>query len=178
MRVSAPKIIWIFLFMFIFYVLIQVLQKERFVKIQETNKKNMFFRTMLSVECSFIFVMTLFGRTRNNYGVIIRPFESYAMAFKIMNIEIILQIIMNIVMYVPFGFLLPCCFKNNRKAKNVLFITFACSMGIELIQGVVGIGLFEIDDILNNTLGAALGFFLYKVIVKVRKWKSQEIRRV
>ena len=131
------------------------------------KKKSVFFRSMLSIACSFIFVMTLFGRVKGNHGITVKPFESYLHAFSSNNAEQQLQIIMNIVMYIPFGILLPYCFRNLEKCRRVIFIALICSISIEMIQRLFCIGLFEVDDIINNVLGATIGVFIYKLTIKI-----------
>lgn len=158
-KMGSSKFIWIFLFSLGFCVLIRLIQME---------KKNIFFRIMFSIACSFIFVMTLFGRTKGNHGVISKPFESYLRAFSGNNAEQQLQIIMNIVMYIPFGAFLPRCFRNLEKCRYVISIAVICSSSIEIIQRLFNIGLLEVDDIINNVLGATIGVLLYKLTIKIQ----------
>ena len=80
------------------------------------------------------------------------------------NIESLLQIIMNIVMFVPVGLFLPCCFQKFEKNRFVLLGALILSGTIELIQGITKIGMFEFDDILGNVLGAEIGFGIYWIL--------------
>lgn len=41
----------------------------------------------------------------------------------------------------------------------MILYSFLLSFAIELIQEITLIGLFEIDDVIHNTLGASVGFF-------------------
>lgn len=169
-RIYCPKLLWVLTFTIIFMVLYTIIQKKT-----DANKGNMnksiLYKGLFSLECSFILVMTLFGRVRGDYGNIAKPFESYLNAFMKDDIEQKLQILMNIVMYVPLGVLLPCCFKKIRKVIYVLAVSMICSASIEIIQGIFKIGLFEADDIINNTLGATVGVILYKILVRAKeKW--------
>ena len=91
-------------------------------------------------------------------------FGSYIEAFGNKNIEILLQIIMNIVMFVPVGLFLPCCFQKFEKNRFVLLGALILSGTIELIQGITKIGMFEFDDILGNVLGAEIGFGIYWIL--------------
>lgn len=74
--------------------------------------------------------------------------------------------VLNIIMFMPLGFLLPLIWKNFRNPKKVLLTGFALSLAIELSQ------LFnrrntDVDDLLMNTLGALVGFFLWKALEKL-----------
>lgn len=160
-KVSSPKIILILLLACVFLLVFQIIQKRNY---NNFKKK---FKVLLSINCSFILVMTLFGRTKDDYGFIVKPFESYFAAFGENNVELQLQIIMNVVMYIPFTFFLLCCFEKIKKG-HALLISFICSASIELIQRYFQIGLFEVDDVINNVLGAVIGILLYVIRVKHR----------
>lgn len=70
-------------------------------------------------------------------------------------------LIMNIVMFLPGGMVLEELFHLSGCDKFIApLIMLAClSLSIEILQFVFGLGLAEMDDIINNTLGAAAGFF-------------------
>ena len=68
----------------------------------------------------------------------------------------------NIVLFVPFGFLFPLVFKHLFRWAT---IPFGCmiSMGIEFLQLVTGRGYCQLDDIVTNTAGTAIGFFAFLI---------------
>lgn len=112
--------------------------------------------------------MTLYGRQpgmENEYRF--QLFASYIEVFKEKNVEVLLQIIMNIFMFIPIGFLLPYCFKKFEKSKRVFFTTILFSGIIECTQGIFRMGMFEADDILGNVFGAELGFFFFCFMRKI-----------
>lgn len=74
---------------------------------------------------------------------------------------------MNIVMFVPVGILLPCCFQWFEKNKRVFLFIVIFSGIIECTQGIFRMGMFEADDILGNVLGAELGFSLFYLVRKI-----------
>lgn len=122
---------------------------------------------LLALSVALVIVMTLYGREpRIEYIFRFQLFGSYMEAFRERNVELLLQIIMNIFMFVPIGLLLPCCFKRFEKNKRVLFLAILFSGIIECIQGIFKIGMFEVDDILGNAFGAELGFLLYYFLHK------------
>jgi glycopeptide antibiotics resistance protein len=72
----------------------------------------------------------------------------------------------NIVWFVPWGFLIPMIYKNN---KFFVFLSgFAFSLAIEILQFALKKGLFEIDDLILNTMGAIIGYFLYLFAMKFK----------
>ena len=73
------------------------------------------------------------------------------------------QIMANIILFIPIGFLLG---KNGWKG---LLIAAGLSMAIELIQLITHRGLFEFDDIIHNTLGAVIGFGIWSLAGKAKR---------
>lgn len=70
----------------------------------------------------------------------------------------------NILLFMPYGF----CFAWYCSKKKILWqsfeLGFLTSLCIEVMQFVTGRGLFQIDDILTNTLGCVIGVILFKII--------------
>jgi glycopeptide antibiotics resistance protein len=63
----------------------------------------------------------------------------------------------NIVPLVPIGFLLPFVYRNMTwKASLVLAI--AVGVAIEGSQVVLGVGIFDVDDVILNALGVMIGY--------------------
>ncbi|MCH4073115.1 VanZ family protein [Pseudoramibacter sp.] len=77
------------------------------------------------------------------------------------------QIFLNIAMLMPVGFLFPLS-RGKRCFWQTLLFGFACSLSIEVMQYVFHCGLFEFDDIFNNTLGTFIGYMLYRIIIPKR----------
>ena len=67
----------------------------------------------------------------------------------------------NIGWFIPFGFLLPALLKRESFLK-VVAIGFAFSFAIEASQFVFRVGVAELDDLILNTVGVAIGYFLYR----------------
>ena len=68
---------------------------------------------------------------------------------------------LNILLFVPFGYLLPMLWKRADRWWKVLLCGFAASLVIELLQLVTRYGMFDLDDLMHNTLGALLGWGCY-----------------
>ncbi|MDY4096882.1 MAG: VanZ family protein [Lachnospiraceae bacterium] len=79
----------------------------------------------------------------------------------------------NILAFIPFGYLLPLCFGQCRSWWRVLLWSLILVLGIEFFQLFSAFGAFDVDDILLNTLGAMVGYFVYKIFIG-KKWKKQE----
>ena len=75
-------------------------------------------------------------------------------------------VILNILLFVPFGYLMPLlCTRANRSWKVMLY-GLLFSLIIELLQFFTRLGFADVDDLINNTLGAGLGWLLYKTIFR------------
>lgn len=66
-------------------------------------------------------------------------------------------VIENILLFIPYGFLIGWSFDWTKNVVGCVFLGFATSLLIEYMQLVTGRGYFQIDDILTNTLGAFIG---------------------
>ena len=134
-QLNIPNIKWVILFSFAFWVLFMTMDKKNRVKHDRNFVKNIICVGLLSLSCSFVFVMTLFRRSVGlDFDFRAMPFESYYIAFTEEDMEIMLQIIINIVMFIPIGFLMPCCFRLYEKCRYVLITTVIVSILIELFQ--------------------------------------------
>lgn len=169
-QISYPRLLWVFLFACIIYTLLHIFSNKR-------SKTDIVFRAMLSMACSFVFVMTMFKRELGEYATTLKPFWSYHTAYVLNNTELWLQIIMNIAMYIPIGCSLPGYFQGMRQWWKTTSVVLACSVVIEVIQYLFSIGYPDVDDVLNNIIGTLIGFGLYKIIeiiiLKAKKGEPQ-----
>ena len=83
--------------------------------------------------------------------------------------NMLLLIVENIMLFVPLGFLL---LQLGVGCKETVIFGVIFSTLIEVTQLFFHLGLFEIDDIINNTVGTLLGAILYKQL------KMSEERKV
>ena len=72
------------------------------------------------------------------------------------------QVVLNVIMMIPFGILLPLTNKNNTKISKVIFYTFLVSLSIELLQPFNG-RLSDITDIITNVTGGIIGYVIYLI---------------
>ena len=77
----------------------------------------------------------------------------------------VLQMIENVIMYMPFGFLFPFLLKEKLSGWKLFAITLLAGLTIsfstESIQYLYRIGLFEFDDLFHNGLGIVIGFLIH-----------------
>ncbi|MBS7007877.1 VanZ family protein [Anaerostipes sp.] len=73
----------------------------------------------------------------------------------------------NIFAFCPFGFLLPVMTEKKRGFIKVVAGTFAFSFIIESCQFIFKVGVFDVDDLLLNTVGGLIGYIIYKISVTI-----------
>lgn len=71
------------------------------------------------------------------------------------------NVIGNIVIFIPLGIYLPLFKKDKRVLVSLLFIFIVCLV-VEILQGLLGMGVSDIDDIILNSLGGWIGILGYK----------------
>lgn len=76
-------------------------------------------------------------------------------------LEPLIGIVQNLILFIPFGFLL-CGATDQPRTSRILLLGFLLSLSIELCQLFFRLGWFEVDDILHNVLGTYLGIRLYR----------------
>lgn len=81
--------------------------------------------------------------------------------------RILENILGNIIIFVPFGLILPAI--RNKPIKNIIYLAIFFSAAIEISQFIFGMGSTDIDDLIFNVLGAVIGCFLYTIIKKITK---------
>ena len=84
------------------------------------------------------------------------------------------NIILNFCMFIPFGIWLPLGIKGFRKFWKTYLAGFAFTMFIECIQLLFRRGIFELDDILGNTVGAMIGYGLFSIAALINKILKKE----
>ena len=94
-------------------------------------------------------------------GVWLVPFYSYYLAFSGINEELLRSCFMNVVLFYPAGLLAGAIWLPERKVwKRILFLAVVgcgVSVSVEVLQYFRQLGLMEVDDVIHNTLGMAIG---------------------
>ena len=77
----------------------------------------------------------------------------------------IFNLIGNIALFVPIGFLVPFVCKSMTW-RRTLILAILAPLAIEGIQVAARVGIFDIDDVILNGLGVILGYGVYRMFVK------------
>ena len=120
--------------------------------------------------CYLIVVLGATMLSRSGFwqnGSIQPLFYSYREAWKNFSATEWRNIILNIMMFVPFGFLLPLVSKKFHAFWKTYLAGFVFTVLIEVLQLILRRGIFELDDLMNNTVGAMIGYGCYCIVLYV-----------
>lgn len=121
----------------------------------------------------FLFFSEEMGRTysEREYHYNLIPFHEikrFIRYYEVLGMDaVLLNLLGNVAAFMPFGFFLPVFSERCRNILNTILYSFELSVLVELIQLITKVGSFDVDDIILNTLGGALGYVVYKI---VRSW--------
>ncbi|MBN8210652.1 VanZ family protein [Bacillus sp. NTK071] len=119
-----------------------------------------------------LFYATLFIYNYYPYGksVNLVLFDSIKLMWESGSYWLILKnIIGNILLFMPLGFLIPLVSNKWKSGLIIAIIGFATSTLIELLQYFVAQRIFDIDDILLNALGAVVGYVAFRLVLSLYK---------
>lgn len=74
----------------------------------------------------------------------------------------------NLLLFLPWGLLLPCISEKMRSAKRFFAVTSAVIVSIELVQLFTLLGACDIEDYLLNIIGALIGFAASRKLIAKR----------
>jgi len=111
----------------------------------------MFLTYLLMVLCFTI----IFRDEMDVAQISMKPIWEYAS----LNYKLIAESILNVLLFVPLGFLAGAAIK--RKLLRTIGLCCCISVTIELLQLVTKRGVCNIDDVIHNTLGGIIGYGLF-----------------
>lgn len=88
------------------------------------------------------------------------------------------QVVLNVIMTVPFGFLFPLTQNRTAKFVRTVFFCFLMSLGIEILQPLInGTRSSDVTDLITNVIGGMLGYGFYVVCKPVIFWILDHLKR-
>ena len=146
-------IIEILMSMFLLIPVFSVLHKTRFHNIMKTILYFV-FATYLAAVYLFVGMPTL-QFMRFELSLTLTPFLPMIADFK--------NTILNIILFIPLGIMLPFLWNKYDTLRETLFFGFLMSLAIELLQ-ILTYRATDINDLIANTIGAVLGYFVFRII--------------
>lgn len=100
-------------------------------------------------------------------------FRAWREAWNTFSLQNWLNVLLNIGLFVPLGGLLPLLAEPFRKWYAALGAGFGATLAIECAQYLLGRGMFDVDDLFTNALGAMLGWCVVMAALtrRERKWR-------
>lgn len=121
---------------------------------------------MRSYDDESVIVTDLFSPYQKIAGVFVRGYHKGGwreVLRRIINNNAPLEsVILNVLLFIPFGYILPCASNFTNDFRKVVGIGSALSLFIETTQLITHLGWFDVSDIIHNGLGAMIGYWLYK----------------
>lgn len=81
----------------------------------------------------------------------------------------VVNIFGNIFAFAPFGFFLPLLNSRYRKFHIIALLSIIFSLIVETSQLLLKVGVFDVDDILLNSIGGILGYIGFRIMYSVYK---------
>lgn len=140
-----------------------------FYKKWKTKGKDiLFINTLMYIYLSFVLLFTLMPIITSlpfifNHYVLLMNLIPFIDVFYGKG-DFIRQIILNIIMTIPFGFLLPLTKNRETNLIKTVLYTFLLSLSIEILQPLIdGFRSSDITDLITNVIGGIIGYFLYLI---------------
>lgn len=138
-------------------------------KWKQKEKSLLFIKTVMYVYLSFVLFFTLMPIItslpfvfNHPYEVHLIPFDDYVNG----RGDFMRQVILNVVMTIPFGLLFPLTQKRSKRTLALVALaTFLLSLTIEVLQPFINdVRSFDVTDLITNTIGGIIGYCCFIVI--------------
>ncbi len=115
-----------------------------------------------------------YGRiVSDEYHYNLKPFHEISRFFVYRDVigvnGFVINLFGNILVFAPWGFMVPVLRIHPHKFLYTVCSTFVLSLCIETIQIISRVGSFDVDDLILNTIGGILGCIAYFIVNAVRR---------
>ena len=121
-----------------------------------------------------VLYLTIFMRIGTvDTSIVTTPFDDLKNAIQYRDPAMVQHMVLNVLMFVPFGYLIPAMNPENLKRCSFAFLGgIVCSTVIEGAQMIFSLGQSDIDDIIANSIGAVIGYLLVRCVWQFQKnWR-------
>lgn len=172
---SSRKLIIITMLVVLILITMLILNREKWT----TQEK--YFKTAIWFYLYLIFLYTFLARTgKSQIDYNLMPFWSYQHIFSTHDLSIALVVLINCLMFIPVGILVPWAYENIlhadeiKKRNTVILFGLIVSFSVECLQLFTKTGLFEWDDIFHNMIGLIVGYGVYLFLKGKRFWEVHQ----
>lgn len=108
-----------------------------------------------------LYCFTVFCRASiDEYRYRLIPFWRFRVNSTDLQHSLLVENMLNVLMFVPLGLLIGCAFKGIGW-KRMLLVSLSISVSIEILQYILRKGFAETDDVIHNVVGCAVGYGIY-----------------
>lgn len=93
----------------------------------------------------------------------------YALKNGQITITAALNLVGNVLVFIPFGFLIPLMSNRHWTGLKTAIAAVVVVSGIEVYQLISKTGVFDVDDFILNWFGVFLGWLLYKIAARLKQ---------
>ena len=154
-----------------------ILLIEKFIQKKETHAvvKHIFVAVFIA------YALTLLDTTVNQPPhrermVDFTPFDNLLNLFNTYNPRESELLLLNIVMFAPFGILFPLAFKKHFGLTILISVLFG--FNIECMQYVFIRGVFEFDVVVYRTIGVIIGYIVFYIVANTLKKLSPRLQNI
>ncbi len=164
--VFAALIISIVLFAISLYKIRKGQSRKDFIR---HNRYSLMLVYVLLVYLFLVISITLLSRpTGSRGGIDLIPFSTFSS--NLLNNRYPFE---NILLFIPYGFIVPNLWAPLRKAYFCIGTGLGFSLCIELIQLITKRGFFQLDDILTNAAGTVIGYAVFYILINAIQFKRK-----
>ena len=136
-------------------------------------KKKIIFALYIFFLLYFLIFSEIYGRSgvMQDYHYNITPFQEIERFCKYreqLGLMSYINLFGNVLIFVPFGFMEPLTSKK-RSFWATLIDGCLVSLSVEIFQFITKVGRFDVDDLMLNTTGVALGYVCFLVWNAIRR---------
>lgn len=136
-------------------------------------KKKIIFALYIFFLLYFLIFSEIYGRSgvMQDYHYNITPFQEIERFWKYreqLGLMSYINLFGNVLIFVPFGFMEPLASKK-RSFWTTLVDGCLVSLSVEIFQFITKVGRFDVDDLMLNTTGVALGYVCFLVWNTIRR---------
>ena len=122
---------------------------------------------------------TYWERIQNNLNLV--PFRTIKEFIYTISVTIspdlirhsVINLAGNVVMFVPLGFFPPCIWNALRSFARCMLWAAACILIIELVQLFTLLGSCDVDDLILNMVGVAIGYGLGRLVGWILPYRNR-----
>lgn len=136
-------------------------------------KKKIIFALYIFFLLYFLIFSEIYGRSgvMQDYHYNITPFQEIERFWKYreqLGFMAYINLFGNVLIFVPFGFMEPLA---SKKSSFWATLIDGClvSLSVEIFQLITKVGRFDVDDLMLNTTGVALGYICFLVWNAIRR---------